>query len=584
MENNSNVSFQRFEEWKDKARYGEAIAAELAALTWPSIEIEDRFYQHLSFGTAGLRGILGAGTNRMNEFTVARAATGYAKYLMSLGPGVMQRGVAISYDSRARSAEFAEIAARIFVTHGIKVYLSDTLRPVPMLSFAIRKYDCSGGVMITASHNPKAYNGFKAYGEDGSQLPPEGAAIVSAEMDKIVDMPEALASALPLEKAKASSLWQELSHELDEAYIEMLLKMAYNKDAVARQKDLKIVYTPLHGAGNVPVRTVLDRLGFQKVLVVAEQEKPDPDFSTVAVPNPELPETLSMAIELAKAEGADLVIGTDPDGDRCGVAVRDNDQFKLLAGNEIGLLLLDYILETKKQRDMLPERSFAVTTIVSSRLTGTIAEHFGVDLYTTLTGFKFIGELIKDLDEFGEQHFQFGFEESFGYLAGTEVRDKDAVVASMLLSEMAAVEADHGRTLKDRLHRLYEKYGYAAERTVAYELAGKVGLERIAGAMQHLRDHKEDGLPGFEVKAVRDYLTGEHLDLVPDANPPIDVPSSNVLLYELGGRDYICVRPSGTEPKLKVYLNFYGDKEQTKEKLAAALVSLDKTMHTLLEA
>lgn len=584
METNEKLTRTRFEEWKDSSRYGDEIASELSTLVWPSPEIDDRFYQHLAFGTAGLRGILGAGTNRMNEYTVARAATGYARYLASLGEDIMQRGVAISFDSRARSEEFATLTARIFVTYGIKVYLSDTLRPVPMLSFAIREYGAAGGVMITASHNPKQYNGFKAYGEDGSQLPPEDAEVVSAEMDKISDLPAAFNAPLSLEEARDSELWQTLSTPLDEAYTTMLLEMAYNKDAVKAHADLKIVYTPLHGAGNVPVRRVLDRLGFKKVLVVPEQESPDSNFSTVAVPNPELPETLSLAIELAKNEGADLVIGTDPDGDRCGVAVCDDGVFTLLSGNEIGLLLLDYILETKQSLGILPANSFVVTTIVSSRLTGTIADYYGVDLYTTLTGFKFIGELIKDLDEFGEQHFQFGFEESFGYLAGTKVRDKDAVVASMLLAEMAAVEAKDGRTLADRLKRLYEKYGHAAERTVAYELAGKVGLERIQGAMSKLRDNKEQGLPGFNVKAVRDYLTSEHLDLVEGARPPIDVPSSNVLLYELGGRDYICVRPSGTEPKLKVYVNYYGDRDEARQNLEQALVQLDDTMASLLEA
>ena len=584
----TNVSesktYREFRKWRDSGRFGEAAAAELSTLTEPSAEIEDRFYRHLEFGTAGLRGILGTGTNRMNEFTVARAASGYAEYIVSLGRDTMERGMAISYDSRARSAEFAELTARIFVARGIKVYVSDELRPVPMLSFAIRRFGCAGGVMITASHNPKEYNGFKAYGEDGGQLPPEAAEIVSARMDAITDLPAALAAALPKAEAGAHPLWHTLSGELDDAYTAMLLELAYNKEAVARARDLAIVYTPLHGAGNRPVRRVLDRLGFNNVAVVPEQELPDARFPTVAVPNPELVESLSLAIQLAKEKGADLVLATDPDGDRCGVAVKDKDTFKVLTGNQIGILLLDYILETKQRLGLLPARSFVVSTIVSTRLTGVIARHFGVDCHTTLTGFKFIGELIKSLDEFGDGHFQFGFEESFGYLAGTSVRDKDAVVASMLLAEMAAVEAGAGRTLNDRLQGLAEKYGHAAEKTLSYTLAGKAGLERIAAAMQHLRDHKHDGLPGLNVLAVRDFETGEHVDLADGAPPALDLPRSNVLLYELGGRDFICVRPSGTEPKLKLYLGFYAQNEADCEaKMTAGRAAMEARMAALLE-
>lgn len=575
---------RRFSEWKDSGRYGALAETELAGLTFPSADIDDRFYRQLEFGTAGLRGILGAGTNRMNEFTIARAATGYAEYIVSLGEDAMRRGMAISYDSRARSEEFAAITAAIFMAHGIKVYLSDMLRPVPMLSFALRYYGCAGGVMITASHNPKEYNGFKAYGEDGGQLPPEAAEVVSARMDAIDDMPAALAAAGSIEDLKANRLYAEISTEIDEAYTEMLLALAYNKEAVKRQHDLKIVFSPLHGAGNIPVRRVLERLGFTHVLVVKEQEQPDPAFSTVAVPNPELAATLDLAISLAKSEGADLVIATDPDGDRCGVAVNDNGEFKLLSGNEIGVLLLDYILDTKQRLGILPDNSFVVSTVVSTRLTDTIARHFNTAFHVTLTGFKFIGELIKELDECGDAHFQFGFEESFGYLTGTDVRDKDAVVASMLLAEMAAVEAESGRTLNDRLKGLEKKYGHADEVTLAYTLAGKVGLEKIAAAMRSLRDDKAAGIPGLPVTGVRDYLNGEHVDLQPDARPAHDLPRSDVLLYELGGNDFMCIRPSGTEPKLKVYLGFYADTEAAcSEKMARARAVVDDCMARLLE-
>lgn len=581
----SDAIYETFKTWRDSGRFAPWIEAELKTLDSPSAEIEDRFYQQLQFGTAGLRGILGAGTNRMNEYTVARAATGYARYIASLGDDACRRGMAICYDSRARSAEFARLTARIFVAHGIKVYVSDQLRPVPMLSFAIRYYHTAGGVMITASHNPKQYNGFKAYGEDGGQLPPEAADVVAAEMDTITDMPEALSLALPDEKLNTSPLFAELGADLDEAYTRMLLEQAHNKDIVAKQKDLKIVYTPLHGAGNIPVRRVLRRLGFENVIVVPEQELPDSEFPTAPMPNPERADAMELAIQLAEKEGADLVIGTDPDSDRCGVGVRDGEHFVLLTGNEIGVLLLEYVLSTKQRLGILPAKSFVVSTVVSTRLVGALAAHFGVDWYITLTGFKFIAEIIQQYDEDGDGHFQFGFEESFGYLAGTSVRDKDAVVAAMLIAEMAAVEAMDGKTLADRVRRLHQTYGHVAEKTLQYTLEGKVGLERIQHAMQVLRADKDKGFPGLDVVAVRDYLTGEHVDLKPNAPVALDLPSSNVLMYELGDQDFVCCRPSGTEPKLKVYLGFYSDKAaECERKMDDAMRAIELAMHTLLES
>ncbi len=496
---------ERYNRWTTDLNFDDSTRAELLAIAADSKEIEDRFYMDLEFGTAGLRGVLGAGTNRMNLYTVARASEGFARFLAGQGEEVKARGVAISYDSRRYSPEFAVLSARIFVSHGIKVYLSDELRPVPMLSFAIRHFGTAGGVMITASHNPAKYNGYKAYGEDGGQLPPEAAQVVADVMTSIEDFPPLL-NCLSEEAARATGLWQDMGADLDEAYTAMLEKLAINRDAVKRQSQLKIVYTPLHGAGNKPVRRILSRIGFENIIVVPEQELPDPDFSTVAFPNPEERSALKMAIELAQKEGADLVIATDPDADRTGVCVRTSSgDYQVLTGNQIGLLLMDYILSAKKKSGTLPDQSFVVTTIVSTKLTQRIAAAYGVTLFECLTGFKFIAELIKEQDEFGEMHFQFGFEESFGYLAGTDVRDKDAVVTSMLIAEMAASAAEQGQTLYDLMQALYKRYGFAAEKTISITLEGKEGIAKIKSGMAALREKKADGIPGVDVLAVSDY-------------------------------------------------------------------------------
>ncbi len=551
----------RFTRWTTDPNFDEATRAELLALASDAKELEDRFYMDLEFGTAGLRGVLGAGTNRMNVYTVARATEGFARFLAGQGDTVKAQGVAISYDSRRYSPEFATLSARIFVSHGIKVYLSDELRPVPMLSYAIRHYKTAGGVMITASHNPAKYNGFKAYGEDGGQLPPEAATAVADVMNAIEDFPPLLLC-LTEEQARQTGLWIDIGADLDAAYTAMLEKLAINLDAVKRQKNLKIVYTPLHGAGNKPVRRILTQIGFENILVVPEQELPDPNFSTVPFPNPEERSALKMAIDLATKEGADLVIATDPDADRTGVCVRDSQgEYQVLSGNQIGLLLMNYILSAKQKSNTLPKDSFVVTTIVSTKLTQRIADAYGVTLFECLTGFKFIGELIKEHDEFGPMHYQFGFEESFGYLAGTDVRDKDAVVASMLIGEMAASAADQGKTLYDLLQDLYQQFGFAAEKTISITLEGKEGIARIKAGMATLREEKQDGIPGVAIKAIRDYKLSERIDRVSGAVSKIDLVSSDVLLYELDDLNWFCIRPSGTEPKIKIYFGVYGDSQ-----------------------
>lgn len=553
-----SLAQERYTRWTTDPNFDEATRAELLALAGDAKEIEDRFYMDLEFGTAGLRGVLGAGTNRMNFYTVARASEGFARFLAGQGEVVKARGVAISYDSRRYSPEFATLSARIFVSHGIKVYLSDELRPVPMLSFAIRHFQTAGGVMITASHNPAKYNGYKAYGEDGGQLPPEAATVVADVMNSIEDFPPLL-KCLSEAEARQTGLWVDIGADLDAAYTAMLEKLAINRAAVLRQKNLKIVYTPLHGAGNKPVRRILSQMGFTNIIVVPEQELPDPNFSTVPFPNPEERSALKMAIDLAQKEGADLVIATDPDADRTGVCVRDSQgEYQVLTGNQIGLLLMNYILSAKKQSNTLPDKSFVVTTIVSTKLTQRIAKAYGVTLFECLTGFKFIGELIKEHDEFGDMHYQFGFEESFGYLAGTDVRDKDAVVASMLIGEMAASAAEQGKTLYDLMQDLYRQFGYAAEKTISITLEGKEGIARIKAGMATLRAEKSAGIPGVDVQAIRDYQLSERIDMKTGATSKIDLVASDVLLYELDDLNWFCIRPSGTEPKIKIYFGVYG--------------------------
>lgn len=556
-----------YKSWVEDGRFSPSVCSELIAIADDPQEIEDRFYQDLQFGTAGLRGILGAGTNRMNYYTVARAATAYALLIAAGGEEVRQAGIAISYDSRNFSREFAELTARIFINQGVRVFFSTELRPVPVISFAIRYYGCAGGVMITASHNPAIYNGFKVYGEDGAQLPPEEADAIAERMADLSDDLPGLIDGLPdFSGLGSAELFTWMGEDIDRAYSDYLMTLSLNQEAVAKMKKMPIVYTPLHGSGNKPVRHQLARLGFTNINIVPEQELPDGDFPTVALPNPELPEAMQMAIDLAQEIDADLVLATDPDADRTGVVVRLRDgSYRIISGNEIGILLMDYILSSKQKAGKLAEQSFCVTTIVSTRLTHVIADHYGVALYETFTGFKHIAEAIKEFGDDAGGQFQFGFEESFGYLAGDRVRDKDAIVACMLLAEMAAVAALEGKTLNDLLTAIYERYGHQGEATVSIYREGKTGQEKISAAMKSLRRNRADGIPGAEVTAVLDYLSGERLDLETGECTGTALKGSNVMLYELAGpsgHDWMCVRPSGTEPKIKIYYGIY-DQDQT---------------------
>lgn len=554
--------------WSQDPYFDEKTRQELLLLS-DEKEIEDRFYRCLEVGTGGLRGVIGAGTNRINAYTVAHITEGLATFIEELGEKAKQSGVCISYDSRHRSEEFAEITALVLAAHGIKSFVFKTLHPTPMLSFAVRHLKATAGVMITASHNPAKYNGYKFYGEDGGQMPPESADKVVRYANQVTDY--RTLRWLDKESAIQKGLLHYIDESLDEAYYQMLLSLSIQPDIIKKQKDLKIVYSPLHGAGYVPVARILKEVGFENIQIVQEQALPDSNFSTVSYPNPEEREALALSIALAQKEGADLVIATDPDADRMGAAVRlANGEYQVLTGNQIGMLLMDYILSSKQALGQLEEKSFVATTIVSTRLVHKIAEHFKVKLFEVLTGFKYIGELIKNLDENGDMHYQFGFEESFGYLAGTDVRDKDAVVASMLLAEICAVSAENGENISTRLENLYKKYGYGEEKTISLTLEGMEGIEKINRAISHLRENKSSKLNGISVKAVRDYKTSQRTLFLENesSTEALHLPVSNVLLYELEGLDWVCVRPSGTEPKLKIYAGAYADsRERCLEKL-----------------
>jgi phosphoglucomutase len=562
--------------WSTDPFFDETTRNELLAIANDKTEIEDRFYKDLEFGTGGLRGIIGAGTNRINAYTVAKASAGLADYIVANGEEAKKRGVVICHDSRHFSPEFAQVAAQVFANAGIQVYLTDELRPVPMCSFSVRYFNAFAGVMITASHNPPKYNGYKVYGEDGGQVTEAAAAAILENMAKYADV--RTTKMADFNEALASGIIKRFGPEVDIAYTDMLKELVIDAEAIKRQADISVVYTPLHGSGNKPVRRILKSIGLNNVYVVPQQELPDGAFPTVKTPNPEDPAALTLGIELAKKVGADLVFGTDPDSDRLGIAVRTKDgEYKALTGNQVGLMLLDYILDSKKKLGTLEDKAFACTTIVSTKLCKAVCDAYGVELQETLTGFKYIGERIKVDDEFGDKHFQFGFEESYGYLSGTSVRDKDAVVAAMLVCGMACQSQDMGETLIDRLYRIYNKYGYGFEQAVSFTREGKEGLEKIKNGMIAMREEleacktAEDAaklIGGPKPVAVRDYQKGVRYDFSDGEvkTSELTLPKSNVLLYELGGDkglDWACARPSGTEPKLKIYFGVYDADEKT---------------------
>ena len=551
-------SMDKLNFWLESSYFDEDTKKELISIKNNIKEVEDRFYKSLEFGTGGLRGIIGAGTNRINIYTVRVASQGLANYINKLGK--QSNGIAIAYDSRFMSPEFSLEAAKVFCANGIKAYLFDELRPTPQLSFAVRYLKAAAGVVVTASHNPKQYNGYKVYGEDGGQLSIDGSNAVINEINNISDI--TTVKTISKEEAIEKGLLKVIGSEIDDAYIAMLKTLQVNKGVVAKVSDsFKIVYTPLHGAGNKPVRRILAENGFKNVLVVKEQELPDSEFSTVKSPNPEERSAFELAIKLASENNVDLIIGTDPDSDRVGVVVRKDDgEYAVLTGNQTGCLLLEYILTAMNEAGKLPQNGFVVKTIVTTELSRVIAQYYNVELVEVLTGFKFIGEQIMLRDEKGSQKYLFGFEESYGYLAGTDVRDKDAVVASMLIAEMAAYYKVKGLSLYDALIKLFEKYGYFIEGVNSFTLEGKDGVMKIKSAMSTMRDAKYTSFGSLKVKAIRDYQNSERFIVVDGVTEKITLPESDVLYFEMEDGSWFCVRPSGTEPKIKIY---YGVSDKT---------------------
>lgn len=557
----------KYEEWLNSGIISEEVKAELRGINEDK-EIEDRFYKELDFGTGGLRGVIGAGTNRMNVYTVGKATQGFADFLNITYKD--EKSVAIAYDSRNMSKEFAQAAALTLCANGIKVYLFESLRPTPVLSFTVRELKCQGGIVITASHNPKQYNGYKVYGDDGCQLTDAPAKAVIGYVNKVEDY--ATIKTMNEGEAIEKGLLVYIGEEIDNVYNENLKTVSIRKELVEKYaKDLKIVYTPIHGSGNVPVRRILKDLGYENVMVVKEQELPDGNFPTAPYPNPEDPKVFKLAMEMANETGADVIFGTDPDADRIGVVVKDsNGEFQVLSGNQTGMLLANYILSSLKELNKLPENGALIKTIVTTESVRKMAEEYGIELFDMLTGFKYIGEKIREFEETNSHEFLFGFEESYGYLAGTFVRDKDAVVASMLIAEMTLYYKEQGKTLYDGLVELYEKYGYFKEDLVSVELQGKEGQEKIGKCLDALRVENLTEVNGVKVVKAFDYQLSKETNNVTGEVTEVKLPKSNVLKYILEDDSWFVVRPSGTEPKMKVYLSIKGSSlEDSRNKLAS---------------
>ena len=514
-------------------------------------EIEDRFYKDLDFGTGGLRGEIGAGSNRMNVYTVAQATQGFANYL---NDSFKDPSVAIAYDSRNMSKEFAKAAALTLCANNVKVYLYESLRPTPVLSYTVRELKCSGGIVVTASHNPKIYNGYKVYDEFGGQVTDEKANIIIDcvnavdDFSKIKNIDEKIA----LEKG----LLTYIGEDLDRLYYEKVKGLTIRTDLVKEKAgNLNVIYTPIHGSGNVPVRSVLEQLGYSNVKVVKEQEAPDGNFPTASYPNPENPDVFKLALNMAKTENPDIIFGTDPDCDRIGLVVKDSTgEYKVLTGNQTGLLLTHYVLSSLKETNKLPQNGVVIKTIVTTEGARSIAEDFDIEIMDVLTGFKYIGEKIREFEDAGNKTYLFGFEESYGYLAGNFVRDKDAVIASMLVCEMCLYYKEQGKSLYEALIELYEKYGYFKENLVSLELKGKEGQEKIQECIEALRNDPINAVDGVKVATRLDYKLSTEEDTLSNTKSTIDLPKSNVLKYILEDGSWFVVRPSGTEPKMKVYL------------------------------
>ncbi|MDY3710878.1 MAG: phospho-sugar mutase [Agathobaculum sp.] len=562
-----------YKKWLAQPALTDAERAELQAVEGNEEEIESRFFAPLSFGTAGLRGVLGVGLNRMNRFTVGQAAQGIANLIVSSGQAAMERGVAIGYDSRHFSPEFARQSACILAANGIKALLFDELRPTPELSFAIRHYGCIAGINVTASHNPKEYNGYKVYWEDGAQLPPKEADVVAKEM-AATDIFAGVKYA-DYDASVQSGMIRILSAETDEAYLSEVIKVSVNPECVKQVADeFKLVYTPFHGAGYRLVPEILRRLGYKHILCEPEQMKIDGDFPTVKNPNPEYKEGFTLAIELAKQNGVDLIIGTDPDADRTGIVLKDKSgEYVTLSGNQVGVLLIDYIITARKLTGTMPAHPAVLKSIVTTEMARAAAEKNGVACFDTFTGFKFLAEKIKQLETSGSHQYLFAYEESYGYLAGDYARDKDAVTASMLIAEMAAYYRTQGKTLFDAMEELYEKYGYYCEHTIQITMPGVSGLTRMQELMQALRDRPLTEIGGHKVDYTRDYMPGTRTCMADGKAEQMELSGQNVMYYELAGGTSFIIRPSGTEPKVKVYIMAKGESKADAAAKVDALVS-----------
>ena len=566
---------EKYGQWLEMFKADKATVMELESIKDDKAEIEDRFYRELEFGTAGMRGVIGMGLNRMNIYNVRRVSCALAKFVKSC-PGGAERGVVIGYDSRIMSPEFAKETALTLAAGGVKAYLFESLRPVPVLSFSVRHLNAIAGVEITASHNPSQYNGYKVYWEDGGQLPPPRAAQVTALMEET-----SFEESVPMDEKEAleKGLLIHPSSEVDDAYIAEVKKLQVNPE-LAREmgKTLKIVYTPLNGTGNIPVRRILKEIGMENVYVVPEQELPDGRFPTVKVPNPEDKGAFTLAIEMQKKLGADLCVGTDPDCDRVGVAIlTDSGEVRMLSGNQIGCLLLDYILSQKKERGELPANAAAVSSIVSTDMAKAICRSYGVKHIDVLTGFKFIAEQIQLFQDTGCNTFMFGFEESYGFLSGTEVRDKDGVNAVMLIAEAASFYKKRGMTLADAVDELCEKYGWYADHVKSVTLAGKDGRAQIDAIMNRLHSEPLEKIGPSRVVAVKDYL--KDTCTTSEGVTSTGLPKSDVLYYDLEGGAWVCVRPSGTEPKIKIYINAVsGSAGETRALLDAYAADMDRIL------
>lgn len=563
-----------YHSWMEDSYFDEETKRELAAIAGDEKEIEERFYRDLEFGTGGLRGIIGAGTNRMNIYTVRKATQGLANYI--LREGIKEKGVAIAYDSRNMSPEFAKEAALCLAANGIKAYVFPSLRPTPMLSFAVRELGCTAGIVVTASHNPAEYNGYKVYWEDGAQITAPRDKEIIDEVNSIVDFNQV--KTVSIEEAKQSGLYELIDSSLDDKYIEALKDLAIHPEIIKEEaENLTIVYTPFHGTGNLPVRRILRELGFTQVYVVEEQELPDGNFSTVPYPNPEDKNAFSLALQLAKEVDADIVLATDPDADRLGVYAKDTEtgEYQSFTGNMSGMLILEYILARKKELDKLPKNGAVVTTIVSGKMAREITKAYDVKLIETLTGFKYIGEQIKFFEQNQKYEYLFGYEESYGCLVGTHARDKDAVVAVMALCEVAAWCKHQGMTLCDQMKKLFMTYGYYKEGLATVTLKGQDGAKKIQQMMEEIRYEIPKEIGGLKVTEFRDYRENRIVDCITGEETKTGLPISNVLYFELEGETWCCIRPSGTEPKMKFYI---GVKDKTEKE---ASQKLDKMMEAV---